>query len=173
MSGQNIFMLGLCGLVLSAIGYFAIVQKSPNEVLSQVRAKFSTSRPAFSAVDLAPEPTKPDKPPPIRALRKQTLPIQSEAAPPSMEPLRPAAKPVSPHPAQAEILPGMQRSELLARFPEPTLQTRTIKDGDMIELIAYQRDDQGKATFAQLENGVVTRVYSGLSASRISRKLNP
>ncbi len=175
MTGQNIFMLAVCVFVLSSIGYFAVVQKSPNAVIDQLRSSFSNSRPSAARAEEEPEPKKASIPTPqlIRTARKLADPLESSTVSQPVEIPQAAAETFRPHPSASEIRPGMQRSELLARFPNPALHTHTIKDGDMIELIAYQRQDQAKATFAQLQNGVVNRVYSGLPTSSFPRQLNP
>ena len=175
MTGQNIFMLSLSAFVLLAIGYFAVVQKSPHAVLDQLRSSFSSSRSVASRAEEEPAPIKANTPTrqPVRSGRNHTDPVEVVTVAPPVETPRVAVEAIRPHPSASEIRPGMQRSELLARFPDPAIQTRTIKDGDMIELIAYQRQDQGRATFAQLQNGVVTRVYSGLQTSSFPRQLNP
>ena len=173
MTSQNIFLLGLCGFVLSAIGYFAVVQKSPQAVIDQIKYSFLNSRPIAARADEDPETEKPKTAPPIRAVQKQAAPVATVEIATPIEAPKPTPKPTRPLPSTVDISAGMQRSELLARFPDPALLTRTIKDGDMIELFAYQRQDQPKATFAQLQNGVVTRVYSGLPTSSFPRQLNP
>ena len=73
----------------------------------------------------------------------------------------------APQPTSADIRLGMDRKELLNCFPDPTILTSTLKDGDTIELLSYQRLGTNTATFAQLQNGVVQRVYSGIAPRRL------
>lgn len=169
MRSQNIAMLSVCCSILVAIGYFVYSGTSPEAVMDRIGTMLAPARPASSVEPEAPaEPKKAEPAPRLRLIRHDPEPVE---APPTaaVAETPPAAAPERPQPAPADIRAGTERRELLTRFPDPALQTSTLKDGDLIELIVYQHRDQRMATFAQLRNGTVTQVYAGLPARTLPR----
>jgi len=171
---QNIIMLGICGVVMSAIVYFVVAGRSPREVLERVSASLSPvgRSPAATAepvLDASKQETL-VRPQLVRGMnRKHTK--EPEVLPVIEAPkqLAVTTPPLGPQPTLADIRPGMDRKELLNRFPDPTMLTSTLKDGDTIELLSYQQLGTNTATFAQLQNGVVQRVYSGIAPRRLTK----
>ncbi|MBI2685879.1 MAG: hypothetical protein HYX27_06165 [Acidobacteria bacterium] len=165
MRSQNFFLLGICILVSSTLGYFVFLRGGQKSMLERLGAPFVSSQPT-NALREDPQPIevkKKEMPPPrvrMASIRhEEPAPMPIPAVP--LPAVKPAA-PTGPQPEATDIRAGTERNALLTRFPAPSLHTSTIKDGDLIELIVYHRDDQRNATFAQLQNGVVTRVYAGV-----------
>jgi hypothetical protein len=170
MRSQNIFMLGLCVAVVAGITYFAVASKSPRQVLEQIGRGFSAPRPAPAPEEPAEEPKKKETAVKQRTPRNggggaKVEPVSAAAV---VEPAA-APRPPAPQPAPGDIRTGTERAELLRQYPAPALQTSTIKDEDLVELIVYQKEGANVATFVQLQNGVVTMVYAGLPPRKLPR----
>ncbi len=180
MRTDTMLMLGLCVAVIGGIIYFAVAKRSPMAVLGSIGGP-ATPRMAEK------EPVTPAKPEePKKAPAKMTAKIAARPAPavvsapesvPQAGPAEvavamaaPAPVRKGPQPNATDISIGMRRDELLRRFPDPAVQTSTIKNGDLIELLVYESSDNGVATFAQLLNGQVSRVYLG-TPTRPGRRL--
>lgn len=171
MRSETMLALGLCLTVISGIVYFAVTDRSPMAVVQGLGTGFSPRRAA------EPEPEK-DAAAAEAAKKAVVKPVARRAsvggavAPAEPEPTPAApvvetakAAPVvkrGPQPAAKDLTIGMGRAELLRRYPDAAVHTSTIKDGDLIELLVYEGDEGGAATFAQLLNGEVKRVYTGM-----------
>lgn len=169
--------LGTCAVVIGGIIYFAVARETPMGVFDRVVRGAATrvAEPEPEAVPVGEEAKKP-KSRPARAVGREADAGVAVAAVPTPEaaPEAVAAEPVAvrrrgPQPKASEIPVGIGRGDLLQRFPDPSLQTSTIKDGDLIELVVYQAEGAGTATFAQLLNGHVTRVYAGVAPAGLRR----
>jgi hypothetical protein len=172
MRSETMLALGLCLTVIGGIVYFAVTDRSPIAVVQGLGSGFSPRRAA------EPEPEKDaavaadaGKKAAVKTVAKRPggggTAVQSAPAPEPPAPVvasAPAPTPVKrgPQPAAKDLTIGMGRAELLRRYPDAAVHTSTIKDGDLIELLVYEGDGGGSATFAQLLNGEVKRVYTGM-----------
>lgn len=172
MRSQNLFLLGVCIAVTSTLGYFIFLRGSQRSMLERIGIGTSLPANALRPDESAPPPEKKkaEPPPRVRTASMHSMPaVEPEPAVVAVAPAPKPVTPVGPQPSPTDIRTGTDRSTLLKRYPNPSLQASTIKDGDLIELVVYHQDDQKVATFAQLQNGVVTRVYAGVSPKTLPR----
>jgi hypothetical protein len=161
--------LGLCLTVISGIVYFAVTDRSPMAVVQGLGSGFSSQRAAEPEPEKSAAAEDAGKKSAVKpvARRASVGGVVTQAEPEPVAPVvatAPVASPVKrgPQPAAKDLSIGMVRAELLRRYPDAAVHTSTIKDGDLIELLVYEGDEGGSATFAQLLNGEVKRVYTGM-----------
>lgn len=175
-------MLGLCVAVIGGIIYFAVAKQSPMAVFGNLGARVAP-RVAVEEPAETVQPEEQKKAGTKTAAKGTVRPVPSAVTAPASipevtmaeagaTPAPPAPVKRGPQPAARDLAIGMSRAELFRRFPDPAVQTSTIKNGDLIELIVYEGSDTGVATFAQLLNGQVNRVYTG-TPTRPGRRLAP
>ena len=169
MRSETMLALGLCCAVIGGIVYFAVTDRSPMGVVQGLQSGFSTRRPAEPEPEKEAEAAGAAKKASVAAVVKRAGGGGAAQAPAVPEPAVAVAEaapaPVvkrGPQPAAKDIAIGMARAELLRRYPDAAIQTSTIKDGDLIELLVYESHEGNVATFAQLLNGEVKRVYTGM-----------
>lgn len=168
MRKENIILVFICAFIAAGIGYMMTVQISPKAAFD----KWSNSVVSRSSQSAAPEekPAEPPKPEPPKKVKTPISPITvAESAPtPAAEPVVEKADALPlPQPELGDIPTGMNRSALLEKYPVPAIQTSTLRDGSLMELLVYQKKGAPLATYAQLENGAVTRVYAGIPARKL------
>jgi len=168
MRKENVVLLVICVLIAGGIGLLTSIQLTPKAALEKWATSLAGRAPSVSMPEDKPaEPVKPEAPKvrkPVVALKAELEPVVAHAPDSKVE--KPTVPP-PPQPELADIPTGMPRNALLERYPVPAIQTSTLRDGNLMELLVYQKKDAPLATYAQLENGSVTKVYAGIPARRL------
>lgn len=168
MRKENVVLLGICVLIAAGIGVMVSYQMTPKAALDKWAASVTRRGTA-----IGPEDEQPAAAPKPAARKKMGSPVTvkqiADVAPVLLpEPVADkAAAPPAPQPELNDIPAGIDRSALLEKYPVPAIQTSTLRDGSLMELLVYQKKDAPLATYAQLENGAVTRVYAGIPARKL------
>lgn len=169
MRGTNLALFAIAGFLLIGISYV---------LLTGDTGAAGLARSISSGLGLTPAPvvnphTPPEEPEPAP---KKAAPRPAVKAAKAAEPDAPAPaaekKPApSPEPLVVpkvdQIPAGTKRADLLSRFPNPSVQTSTLHDGDLTEIFVYQNKTTPTATFIQLRAGVVVAAYTGIPARRL------
>ena len=167
MRKENVVLLVICGLIAGGIGLLLSIQLTPRAALNKWATGLSGGAPPVAmAEETAAEPMKPETPKVRKIAVGENVPSEP-AAEPARESKAEAAVVPPPQPELSDISTGMPRNALLERYPAPAIQTSTLRDGNLMELLVYQKKGAPVATYAQLENGAVTKVYAGIPARRV------
>ncbi len=169
MRGTNLALFAIAGFLLIGISYV---------LLTGDTGAANLARSISSGLGLASTPAVPPQSPPEEpdpAPKKATpRPAANSTKAAEPEPPAPVAekKPVpAPEPLvvpKVEQVPaGTKRADLLSRFPNPSVQTSTLHDGDLTEIFVYQNKTTPTATFIQLRSGVVVAAFTGIPARRL------
>lgn len=169
MRGTNLALFAIAGVLLLGIAYVLLTGDSGAANLAQS----ISSGLGFSSKPVIPSQTPPEEPePPVKKAAPRSVAAQSKTIEPPAAPAaeqKPAPRPPEPLivPNVDQVPAGTKRADLLARFPNPSVQTSTLHDGDLTEIFVYQNKTTPTATFIQLRAGTVVAAYTGIPARRL------
>lgn len=168
MRGTNLALFAIAGVLLVGIAFMLLTDDSGAVKL----ARSISSSLGFNSAPAVPPKPPPDEPAPA-AKQQPPRPAAKQAKTPAPEPLPSTEKKAVPSPEpllvpKVEQVPvGTKRADLLSRFPNPSVQTSTLHDGELTEIFVYQNKTVPAATFIQLRSGVVVAAYTGVPARKL------